>query len=247
MKSIQNPLILLLFLVIVLPYRSSAQTDELKYEVKQIYPAISITKEKLQKAQTLIDLNKYYKASWMKEYISVEVLAVHQGNTKKARSKNNTLTQEQKNIMNMADVNTEISVKVKYLPRHTISTKDVKEFNFTFTVDPENGAAFPGGQQELTQYLKENAIDNIFDGNFDPSVLAVVKFTINEEGKVINPSIFETSRDEEIDGLLLEAIRNMPTWKPAAYANGTKVTQNFVLTVGNMESCALNLLNIHRD
>ena len=38
----------------------------------------------------------------------------------------------------------------------------------------------------------------------------------------------------------------MPSWKPAAYANGMKVKQDFVLTVGDMTSCVVNLLNIRQ-
>lgn len=46
---------------------------------------------------------------------------------------------------------------------------------------------------------------------------------------------------------MAEAIRNMPSWKPAGYSNGISVKQDFVLTVGNMESCVVSLLNIRRD
>jgi len=45
----------------------------------------------------------------------------------------------------------------------------------------------------------------------------------------------------------LETIQKMPCWKPAKYANGTTVKQDFVLTVGNMENCIMPMLNISRD
>ncbi|MFT4667667.1 MAG: hypothetical protein ACI9XB_004640 [Gammaproteobacteria bacterium] len=56
--------------------------------------------------------------------------------------------------------------------------------------------------------------------------------------------MYNSSIDENVNELLLETIQNMPCWKPAEYANGLKVKQEFVLTVGNMESCVVNLLNI---
>lgn len=257
MKNIQNKLIALFFIVLAFPNPGSSQdslTNELRYEVNRIYPFVSISKEKLNEAHTLTDLsnepnelNLYYKPSWIKEYISVEIFTNYKGKTRKALSKNDTLSQEQKDIMKMADVGTGISVKVRYIPENTLIHNDIKELDFSFTVDPESEAAYSGGQQQLKQYLKEKAIDKIPAGSFKNYDLAAVKFTISEEGEIIDAHVFETSKDENLDELLLETIRNMPCWIPAEYSNGTKIKQEFVLTVGNMENCMVNLLNIRRD
>lgn len=245
--------VLLILLLLTFPHLGSAQsisTHELQYEVKRIYPTISITEKQLKEAHTLIDLNKHYKASWIKEYISVEILASHKGKWRKAIGKNDTLSQEQKDIMNMADLGTDISVIVQYIPENTLTHNDIKEIDFSFTVDPENEAKYYTGQEQLMQYLKENAIDKIPEGSFKAYELAAIKFIINEEGEIINAHVFEsvyqTSRKEKIEKLLLETIRKMPCWKPAEYSNGTKAKQEFALIVGSMESCLVNLLNIRR-
>ncbi|MFT7606499.1 MAG: hypothetical protein ACI8VT_004102, partial [Saprospiraceae bacterium] len=255
MKNIQK--IVLLFIALAFSYPGSSQdslTNELRYEVNRTYPSISIAKEKLKEAHTLIDLNEannlhlHYRPAWIREYISVEISASNKGILRKAVSENDTLSQEQKDIMNMADVGTDISVNIQYIPENTLKHNDAKEIDFKFTVNPESEAIYAGGQQQLKQYLKENAIDKIPTGSFKGYDLAAVKFTINEEGKIIDAHIFgpefQTSKDEKIDKLLLETICNMPNWKPAEYANGTKVKQEFVLTVGNMENCVIPLLNI---
>ena len=95
-----------------------------------------------------------------------------------------------------------------------------------------------------------NAIDKI-STSFNKINLAAVKFTINEEGQIVDAHVFQSayqpSKDEKIDELLLETICNMPSWEPAEYDNGIKVKQEFVLTVGDMESCVVNLLNIRKD
>jgi TonB family protein len=233
-----------------LPFIGSSQdysTPGLSYEVNKVYPYISITKEKLKEAQTLTHLYADYKSSWVREYKLVEVLTRYKGRTRKAISKNDTLSQEQKDIMAEADVGADISVKVLYVPENTLVDNDIKEIVFTFTVEPESEAKYVGGQQQLLQYLKEKAIDNIPDDCFKGFDLAAVKFTINEEGEITDARVFETSKDQEVDRLLVDAIRNMPCWQPAEYANGKKVKQEFVLTVGNMENCMVNLLNIRRD
>ena len=254
MKKIQNQLILLLFIALAFPHPGSSQdrlASGLSYEVNRIHPYISITKEKLNEARTIADLNRHYKSSWVKEYISVEILTNEKGRIRKAASKNDTLSQAQKDILNMADTGTDIAVKVRYIPENTLTHNDIKEINFSFTFDPENEAEYPGGQEQLKKYLKEKAIDKIPEGSFKNYELAAIKFTIDEEGQMIDAHVFEsiyqTFKDEKVEELLLEAICHMPGWKPAAYANGTKVKQEFVLLVGDMESCVINLLKIRQD
>ena len=248
MKNIQNKLIALLFVAFAFPYPGSSQdslTNGLKYGVYRNYPPISITKEKLNEAHTIIDLNRHYKSSWVREYLSVEILTSYNGKIRKAVSKNETLSQEQKDFMNIADPGKDIVVRVQYIPENTLTHNDVKEIKFTFTVDPESDAKYPGGEQQLKQYIKANAIDKIPDSSFGKFDLAVVKFAINKKGQIIDAHIFETSKDKKTDELLLETISNMPNWKPAEYSMGIKVKQEFVFIVGNMESCLINLVNIN--
>ena len=149
--------------------------------------------------------------------------------------------------MAMADVGSDISINMKYIPNNTLKHNTAKENRFSFIVNPQNVASYSGGEEELKQYLKNHAIDKIPTGSFKGWDLAAVKFTITEKGQILNAHIVETSKDEKIDALLLETIKNMPNWTPAMYSNGTKVKQEFVLTVGNMENCVVNLLNIRRD
>lgn len=250
MKNIQNKLSVLLIIAFAFPHLGASQdhlVHELEYKVNQVYPYISITKEVLHEAKTLVDLNNRYKPSWVDSYISVEVSTTHDGKTRKTIGKNNVLNQAQKNSMNTADAGTDVSVKVHYMPKNTLTQNDPKEIHFTFTVNPEHTAKYAGGQQQLKQYLKEHAIDKIPAGTFKGYSLAAVKFTINEEGQVINPYIFESSKNEKVDTLLLNAITNMSNWKPATYANGVKVKQEFALTVGNHESCVIHLLSITQN
>ncbi|MFT4537447.1 MAG: outer membrane biosynthesis protein TonB, partial [Saprospiraceae bacterium] len=77
--------------------------------------------------------------------------------------------------------------------------------------------------------------------------LAAVTFIIDEKGQVQDPNMFLSTEDENIDKLLLETIRNMKNWQPAVYEDGTIIKQELVLTVGDMNSCAINMLNIELD
>ena len=175
-------------------------------------------------------------------------MTTHKGVIKKSVNKNDILTPAQKRLLKNADSGTDITILVKYIPENTLSYNDPKKLDFTFTVDPENEASYPEGSQQLIKYLKEKAIDDIPNDSFEGYELTAIKFTINEEGEIINPYIFgaeyQKDRDKAIDNLLLETIHKMPCWTPAEYADGTKVKQDFVLTVGNMENCIIPMLNI---
>ncbi len=254
MKNIRHQLILLLLTTLILPHLVFSQDNlsfELDYKVNRVYPSLSITKQQLNEARTLFDINEYYKPSWVKEYISVEVSASHQGKIKRAVGKSNTLNQAQKALMNTVDSGTDISVKINYIPNNNLKHNDPKETNFTFIVEPENEAAYIGGVQQLKQYLKENVEDKISDEVFEIYRLTAVKFVVDEEGQIVDAQVFEspaqTFRDTKTEELLLEAVCNMPNWIPAQYANGMKVKQEFVLTAGDHRSCVINLLNIRRN
>ncbi len=246
MKCLSNTFLafLIALMVPLLGATQDSSAFDLSYNVHRNYPAIEMTKEKLMDARSLSDINKHYPSSWIKEYNLVTFQTKHQGNTRKATSKDSTLTTEQKDLLLTADPGAPITVNVQYLPNNNLSHNEPKEISFTFTVEPEIQASFTGGQQQLRQYLKEKAMDNIAEDHFNKYQMTAVRFTIDEEGQVLDPLVFWSSEDKEIDQVLLETVCNMPRWKPAEYANGKKIKQEFVFTVGDMESCVVNMFNI---
>lgn len=212
-------------------------SQDIAYEVRGIYTR-PIVKEKLNEAKTVSDINPGYPSSWISRYFSVEVLATCNGIVMKAMSANDTLSNEQISILKMADMGTDIVVDVKYNPKNSLKDDlDIKVINFSFSVIPEIEAQYLGGYQLLKQYLKENAIDKISETIAKQLQLAIVRFTINEEGQIIDAQISKTSEYEKIDKLLLDAINNMPKWKPAENSNGIKVKQEFEFSVGNIVGC----------
>ena len=247
MKSSLYFLIIIASLFSVRGISQTSGTADLNYEVNRVFPYLSLTNNELKAATKLADLNHRYQPVWIKAFVTVEISAICEGRTRIAVGKNDILTREQKEIMNLADAGTDIAVKVHYLPNNTLTNNDIKVLDFTFTVDPAVDASYPNGQQQLYTYLQENAIAKIPAGSFVGYQLAAVKFTITEEGAIDQVELFESSKNEAIDALLLTAITKMPCWNPATAADGTKVSQEFALTVGNMENCMVNLLNIRRQ
>lgn len=248
-KYIRNAILpFFICLVIVNINFSQDNSDyEFIYEVNRVNPPVKVTKAKLNMANTLLDLNKRYESTWVEEYLSVEISAFRHGEIQKAFGKSENLSQEQKDLMKNADVGSAISVTVHYMPENNLTHNDAKEMDFTFTVEPDNEAEFAGGQDQLSKYFKENAIDKVTRSSFKQYKLAAYKFTIDESGKVVDPMILWSSEDDEIDGVMLGSICNMPQWTPAAYDDGTKISQEYVLAVGDKYSCVMNLLSINQD
>ena len=217
------------------------------YDVKRVYPTPTVQRDTLIEAITIKDINKYYKPIWIREFISVEITTMIDGVPRTAKSKSDVLTSDQKYNMNAADAGSEIYVTVHYIPENNLKINEPKVFDFSFHIDADVEACYPEGRKPLLAYIGEKAISKIdndlFEGKYN---LAAVKFAIDAHGQIVNPHIFETSEDTRVDSLLLETVCNMPTWKSAEYANGMKVQQEFVLTVGNQESCTMNLLYVKK-
>ena len=239
----KNQILCLVLLSIGHAFNSFAQND-LKFEINKVLPFVSIQENKLAGINTLQDLDKRYPSSWFKEYFSVEISAFKNGTKTKASGNSEVLTQEQKELIQSADRNRDIAVNITYLPNNSLKNNTAKQYDFEVAVMPVKNASYAEGAEQLTQYLRNNCIVNIEAGSFTGFDLTAIKFTITEQGHIRDIKVAMPSKDAKIDEMLVAAISKMPTWKTAEFSNGLKVKQDFVLTIGNMENCMVNLLNI---
>ncbi len=239
----KNQILLLVLLSIGCAFNSFAQND-LKFEINKVLPFIAIQENKLAEINTLTDLDKRYPSSWVKEYISVEISAYKNGIQTKASGNSNVLNQAQKELIQLADRNSDIKVNVMYIPNNSLKNNTPKQYDFDVTIMPEKNATYSEGTEQLSQYLQKNSIATIEAGSFTGYDLTAIKFTISEQGHITDIQVAMPSKDTKIDEMLVAALSKMPNWKPAAFSNGVKVKQNFVLTIGNMNNCMVNLLNI---
>jgi len=202
-----------------------AQNDQdfiIDYKVSKVFPPLSITKDALIQAEHVDDLNKYYKSSWVEEYKSVSITAMNNGTAITETVSNDKLSEAQKKIMNAADPASKITVDILYVPNNTLKVKEEKEINFSFILDPDQDAQFPGGEEALERYIEKTAQSLIPNSSFDQHLVAAIEFTI----------------------VLLDAICAMPQWIPAQYTDGPKVKTNYVLTAGDHNSCVINFFNV---
>ena len=239
----QNQFLLIVLLSIGCAFNSFAQND-LKFEINKVLPSISIQENKLDKIVTLSDLDKRYPTSWVKKYVSVEISANRNGTKTKASGVSDVLNQKQKELIRLADRSSDITVSVMYLPENSLKNNTVKQYDFKVTIIPYKNAIYGEGAEQLIQYLQKNSIANIEVGSFTGYDLTAIKFTITEQGHITDIQVVLPSKDIKIDEMLVTAISKMPRWKPAQFSNGLNVKQSFVLTIGNMENCMVNLLSI---
>jgi hypothetical protein len=239
----KNQILLIVLLFIGCAFNSFAQND-LKFEINKVLPFISIQEDKLDKINTLTDLDKRYPTSWVREYISVEISAYKNGIQTKASGISDVLNQEQKELIRLADRSNDIAVIVTYIPNNSLKNNPEKQYDFKVTVMPDKNAIYSEGTEQLIQYLQKNNIVNIEAGSFTGYDLTAIKFTITEQGNISDIQVAMPSKDTKIDEMLVAAISKMPSWKPAEFSNGLKVKQDFILTIGNMDNCMVNLLNI---
>ncbi len=239
----KNQFLLIVLLSIGCTFNSFAQND-LKFEINSVVPPISIQENQLDQINTLTDLDKRYPESWVKEYISVEISAYQNGTLTKALGSSTVLNAAQKELIQLADRSSNLEVNVTYMPENSLKNNTAKQYDFKVAILPENNAAYNEGEEQLLQYLQKNSIAKIEAGSFTGYDLTAIKFTVNEQGNITDIRVAMPSKDTKIDDMLVTTLSQMSGWKPASFSNGLKVKQDFVLTIGNMENCMVNLLNI---
>jgi len=188
-------------------------------------PYVSIQQAELLAANTLLDVNPRYDADWVRTYASVEITTIQDGQVLTKVGKDDTLTAEQKAQLAAADLGTTISILVRYMPENNLSHNDLQEMDFSFAVEADRDARFPGGAEKLNAYLSKQAI-------------------VDENGVVHQVEAVEPLQDSTVAALLVETVCNMPAWEPARFSTGIAVDQKFALTVGNQANCKIPLLNI---
>lgn len=249
MKNTWIVLTVFLCIIFAFPNYQVAQGSssyEMDFQIEKIYPYLSIAEDKLTDVQTLKDLDKRFKPAWVKEFISVNLSLHTNGKIRTAINHSDTLSIEQKDLLKDAASNSIINVCIKYLPDNTLIHNDIKEHKFTLPIEPINLAQFQGGNQALKNYIQENAINKISKESIREYGIAAINFIIDERGQVIDAHISQASESTQTDSTLLKVICDMPAWKPAEYANGRKIKQELALSVGDLRSCSMNVVNPYR-
>ncbi len=210
-------------------------SQEINYELNGLNKR-SISKEKIGSVVTLNDLNEGFPSSWIDRYITVEISSDKNEMISSALGEGNKLNEKQLYVLENSSIGSTINVFVKYYPKHSCSNI-AKEINFSLEVVPKTQASYPGGHEGLKEYLSLNAMDKLPLSKVKNLALVSTKFTVDENGNIIDSRISNSSGDSEVDELLLKVISHMSPWQPAQTADGKYVQQEFELNLGYMIGC----------
>ncbi len=216
----------------------SGYSQDLRYEVRGKYQR-SIHQENTRTARFMTDLMTGYPASWITDYISVEVSGTCDGKLISATGVNDTLTKAQQNILSTTDLGADILVEIAYRKPNAVTLEmETRYLNYQATVIPDSEAHFVGGSEEMNRYLKENTLLEMGESASTDIKQAIVIFTVNEMAQITDARVAMSSGDEAIDQKLLAAIMKMPKWTPAMNADGRSVKQVFEYRVGTaLDGC----------
>lgn len=224
-----------------------ASTYDISCQVERVAPHLTISKPELLAAESITDLTEYYKPEWVAEYIRVNIATSHNGKEIVHTAPDDKLTAAQKESFATMDNGGPVTVSVTYIPDNTLSIKEEATHEFALLVDPDREAMFPGGNEKLKAYLDKYQLTEKASGVVAQYLLSAVSFTVDSRGNVVDVKMAQTTENEDLDKLLVDAACNMPQWTPATYADGTTTEQDFVLSLGDRSSCLVNVLNIKRD
>jgi TonB family protein len=174
------------------------------------------------------------------DYIGIEISAVCNDKVVTSESSTGELTLTQKNILNAVKFGDRVNIKVKFKYKSKGKMKqdqEIIEGYLGVTVMPEVEAEFPGGFKQITAYLMENVFSKMSDANaYKKLQRVIVKFTVNEQGEIVNVKLLYTSNEPKLDKLIVDAIYQMPKWIPAKDSKGKNVKQEFTIPFGR-EGC----------
>ncbi len=196
-----------------------------------------ILKEDLKTVKTLNDINAGFPSSWIASYESTVVAATSNGQLIEIEGKNANLSPKQISLLQKADIGTPIIVDVKYQPTHLTATGEIRTIHFEYDVIPNTEAQFPSGDAAMKAYIKEKVMAEISDATLKTINRAAILFSVSEQGKVQNIKISESSENEKVDQLMLQAIQQMPDWTPAYDAKGNAIRQEFEFSIGLWVGC----------
>lgn len=206
-------------------------SQNLHYEIVGLYNR-SVKKATLNKATSLADIISDYPANWIDEYKWVQISTTVYGKQQQAKSTNELLTPEQKNLLMNADLATEVIVEVSYMCKNPATNASMfHQMRVEYTVVPEVQANFKGGQASLDKYFDKGLIGQIETKLPKQFTSVSIQFTVDERGQIINTTVVKSSGIEKFDKLLANIIKKMLQWQPAENANGERMKQSFIFRV----------------
>lgn len=210
----------------------------LGYAINRLH-AIDVDQKNLASAETLKDLHQEYPDMMIEQdAYKATVLSSHcDGQNYTAKSRNDKLSIEQKNLLNKLTQGCYISVEVHYILANSVTRNDeLRTMKLQLRVSPTKEAQYHGSDDELLDYFRQQISDSPTQEILLDEPVEVV-FTIDPSGKATELILKTATSDNTANEHIMDLIRRMPVWTPAEDASGKKIKTPYVLTAGSMVGC----------
>lgn len=229
---------LIIALMIVLSALTGTEAQFSLYEVYGLktrsyaipYPLVTL--DTLESAETISDLNARFPSDWIKSYESVKLTSTCQNSESESTGSNDELTRDQLDLLWGASDSCIVEMHIEYIPQNNLEYNPARNLNYTFRIVPIYEAKFPGGGPALLRYLESNIMQNIPGETMNEIDLISTRFTIDKKGKVDNVYVEQICGLDEIEKMIVHALRSMPQWQPARNQSKEVISQEFQLNLG---------------
>lgn len=201
----------------------------------------TFTKTEMAKARSVIDFhnldfNHPDKYSNIVSYQSV-VVSVFDDNYEpiiEVAGTTERFNAEQLKLLQSVNYSDDVLIKAEYFEKNNETGEP--ELSYTtphVTVVPEKQAEYEGGKEAFLSYLKSYRVEESVKITKDGLKAGKIRFTINEEGNIVNVRVISSSGYASVDKAFEKLVKEAPgTWKVAEDANGQQVEQQLIFSFG---------------
>ncbi len=193
----------------------------------------------LREASRISALHERYPAEWIDNYTQTTISVSNEAMSFSAEGTEDILTEEQRAILRSAEVGSRIEIHAKYWPKNSLKHNTIKELSFGFLLVPTEGASFVGGEENRATYISNNITSKLSREQRDSFNIVRVEFTIDVNGKLIDPIVQMSSNDAEVDAIIVNGLKEMPRWLPAKDIHGDAVSQSLTFVISSIEGHCL--------
>lgn len=196
-----------------------------------------ITKEKLNKAQSIIDIYPEGVTKGMGNFSNIQVTVMKDGEEISAFGDDILLNKEQLDLIKTLDYSSNFYVRANHGKFNYVTGESENYIVYYITVVPEKEAVYSKGNDVLIDYLRTNTVEDIKVVEESKLQPGQIRFTITTDGEVADVNIDSSSGYKKLDKKMVNLIENMPEkWQAATNAKGEKVAQTLIFFYG-IEGC----------
>lgn len=194
----------------------------------------SIKTSRLKKAVLISDIIDDYPTSWISNYKSV-IVSSNNGN--KSVGNDIKLTKEQLQLINGLVVNEELQIEIQYEFKNSVTNKlEGNTMIVNMIVEPEKPAEPIQDYEAMINKTKSDFLSQMNMMKINWMNEFSISFIINEMGNAEQIQVKTTTGNPKTDSVLVELVKQLPSWIPAKDENNQPVKQATVFSVG-MNGC----------